>query len=187
MRRFLALLALGLASAQPAVAVEEPKFQTLATWDKCELRAYAALPVAETTVAASRDAAGYTGFRRLAGYIFGGNAKSEKIEMTAPVLETPDNGAWTIRFTMPEGHPLDALPKPNDADVKMRTAPPVHVGVIRFSGYATDADFADKSRELTACLAAHGLSPAGPAALAQYDPPWTLGPWRRNEVMIPVR
>ena len=37
-----------------------------------------------------------------------------------------------------------------------------------------------------ACLKAHGLEAAGPAALAQYDPPWVLGPWRRNEAMVPV-
>ena len=185
MRKSLALLALALAST-PAHAVEEPKYQRLAIWNDCELRAYAALVVAETKVPADRDAAGNSGFRRLAGYIFGGNAKSERIEMTAPVLETPEGGAWTIRFTMPAGHDLAALPKPNDADVKMRVAPPVHLAVIRFPGYAGDADFADKSRELTACISAHGLKATGPAALAQYNPPWTLGPWRRNEVMIPV-
>jgi hypothetical protein len=186
MRKYLAVLALALASA-PAHAVEEPKYQRLAIWNDCELRAYAALVVAETTVPADRDAAGNSGFRRLAGYIFGGNAKSERIEMTAPVLETPEGGAWTIRFTMPAGHDLAALPKPNDAQVKMRVAPPVRLAVIRFSGNASDEDFAEKTRELKACMAAHGLAAAGPAALAQYDPPWTLGPWRHNEVMIEVK
>ncbi|MBP6748694.1 MAG: heme-binding protein, partial [Xanthomonadaceae bacterium] len=24
------------------------------------------------------------------------------------------------------------------------------------------------------------------ASLAQYNPPWTLGPLRRNEVMLPI-
>ena len=31
-----------------------------------------------------------------------------------------------------------------------------------------------------------GVMATGPAALAQYDPPWTLGFARRNEVLIPV-
>jgi hypothetical protein len=166
MRNYVALLALALTSA-PAHAVEEPKFQQLAVWDGCELRAYPALAVAETTLSSSRDEAGSSGFRRLAGYIFGGNAKSEKIEMTAPVIETPEGAGWTIRFNMPETLPLSGLPQPNNSDVKMRVAPPERIGVIRFSGYANDATFAAKSRELLACLAAHELTPEGPAALAQ--------------------
>ena len=186
MRKCLAIVALALATA-PAGAVEEPKFQRLAVWDNCELRAYAALVVAETTIAAGRDAAGNAGFRRLAGYIFGGNASAEKIAMTAPVLETPAGDGWTIRFTMPEGHTLATLPKPDDAKVNMQVVPPTKLAVIRFSGWASDADFADKTRELMSCLAAHGLTAAGPAALAQYNPHWTLGPWRRNEVMVEVR
>ena len=186
MRRLLALLALAV-SAAPARAVEEPKFQQLAVWGDCELRAYAALVVAETTIQSGRGEAGWYGFRRLAGYIFGGNVRSEKIEMTAPVLETPEGAGWKIRFTMPEQHTLESLPKPNEAAVKMRVVPPARVAVIRFSGWASDADFARKTRELLTCVSTHGLVPAGPAALAQYDPPWTLGPWRRNEVMVEVK
>ena len=185
MRRALTLLS--ALAATPAHAVEEPKFQQLAQWGACELRAYPELVVAETTVAAERGAAGSSGFRRLAGYIFGGNASAEKIAMTAPVLETPAGDGWTIRFTMPEGHTLATLPKPDDAKVNMQVVPPTKLAVIRFSGWASDADFADKTRELMSCLAAHGLTAAGPAALAQYNPPWTLGPWRRNEVMVEVR
>jgi len=175
MRRALSVLAALAPTA--AHAVEEPKFQQLAQWGACELRAYPELVVAETTVAAARDSAGSSGFRRLAGYIFGGNASEEKIAMTAPVLETPAGDGWTIRFNMPYGHTLATLPKPDDSQVKMRVVPPTKFAVIRFSGWVSDADFADKTRELMACLAAHGLAPVGPAALAQYNPPWTLGPW----------
>ena len=52
------------------------------------------------------------------------------------------------------------------------------------------ADFRDLQRELvrrglTLLTTADETSP-GPASLAQYNPPWTLGPLRRNEVMLPV-
>ncbi len=186
MRRALAVLSSVLAAATSAKAVEEPKFQRLAQWGNCELRAYPALVVAEADVAAGRTAAGSSGFRLLAGYIFGGNASGEKIAMTAPVLETPNGDGWTIRFNMPAGSALGRLPKPNEAKVKMREIPPAKFAVIGFSGWASDADFSDKSRELMACVSAHGLKAVGPPALAQYDPPWTLGPWRRNEVMVEV-
>lgn len=182
-------LALGIwaLTATAAAAVEEPPYTLISRWDGCELRAYPALVVAETEVAAGRDASGWSGFRTLAGYIFGANAKSEKIEMTAPVLETPAASGWTIRFTLPRGRTLSDLPAPGDAQVKLRLAPPQRLGVATFSGVATDADFAAKARDLLACLAAHGLQATGPAALAQYDPPWTLGPFRRNEAMVGVK
>ncbi len=185
MRRILALAALLLSGR--AQAVEEPPYKLLQKWGACELREYPALTVAETLISGTRGSGESAAFRALAGFIFGGNAKSEKIAMTAPVVETPGAEGWTMRFTMPQDKPLGALPKPDDARVRTRLAPPARVAAIGFSGWARDADLAAKARELEACLTAHGLTPAGPAALAQYDPPWVLGPWRRNEALIPVQ
>ena len=185
MRRILVLAAALFASR--AEAVEEPPYKVVQTWGACELREYPALTVAETPIGDRRQGGENRAFRALAGFIFGDNAKSEKIAMTAPVIETPGEGGWTMRFTMPQDKPLGLLPKPNDARVRTRLAPPARVAVIGFSGWARDADLAAKAHELRACLAAHGLTPAGPAALAQYDPPWVLGPWRRNEAMVPVQ
>lgn len=185
MRRILA--ALGLILAGRAEAVEEPPFKLLAQWGACELREYPALVVAETRYEGARRAGESAAFRSLAGFIFGANAGAEKIAMTAPVLETPGAGGWTMRFTMPQGKPLDTLPAPKDPKVQTKLAPPARFAAIRFSGWASDADLAAKGLELQSCLKAHGLSAAGPAALAQYDPPWVLGPWRRNEALVPVQ
>jgi hypothetical protein len=187
MRFLLAWASLAIGFVAPAAAVEEPPFQLVAHWGACELRAYPALVVAETSLAGSRSASESAGFRTLAGYIFGSNAKAEKIEMTAPVVEMRSGDGWTMRFTMPQSHALADLPAPKDARVQTKLAPPARLGVIAFSGFASDGDLAAKGRELADCLKAHGLEPVGPAALAQYDPPWVLGPWRRNEVMIPVK
>jgi hypothetical protein len=168
-----------------AEAVEEPPYKLVDKWGACELRDYPELVVAETRLDGPRS--GENGaFRTLAGYIFGANAASEKIAMTAPVLETPGADGWTMRFTMPQGKTLENLPAPKDSAVRTRVVPPARVAAIRFSGWATQSDLAAKAKELEACLKTHGLTPAGPAALAQYDPPWILGPWRRNEAMIPV-
>jgi len=127
------------------------------------LRAYPALVVAETASAGGQDEAAWNGFRTLAGYIFGGNARSEKIEMTAPVVETKSDAGWTILFTMPQGHALAQLPNPNDAPVRLRLAPPTRLSVIRFSGVANDELVKQKTSELVACLAAHGLQAGAPA------------------------
>lgn len=90
------LLALGLFAA-PAMATEEPKFETLSRHGHIELRRYAPFIVAETWVEGDMDAASGKGFRAIADYIFGNNVSggpasqpgAEKIAMTAPVTMEP--------------------------------------------------------------------------------------------------
>ena len=63
---------------------EEPRY----TSEKViglEIRNYGPRIAAETTVFGDEDKALSDGFRRLAGYIFGGNHGNAKIAMTAPV------------------------------------------------------------------------------------------------------
>ena len=67
------------------MAVEEPGFQIVNAEGDFELQDYPSLVVAEVTVGGDRRDASNEGFRLLAGYIFGGNAGSSKIAMTAPV------------------------------------------------------------------------------------------------------
>ena len=181
---------------------EEPAFTHVIDEDAFQVRQYPSLAVAETQVAGDRKQAASTGFRILAGYIFGGNTRresiamtapvgqsppvGEKIAMTAPVSQTAVSGAWLIQFTMPSGRTLDTLPKPDDPRVVLRMTPAIRVAVIRFSGWASDRDFERKRAELERWMAKRGLHAIGPASLAQYNPPWTLGALRRNEVMLPV-
>jgi hypothetical protein len=184
-----------------AMAVEEPTFRTVLQEGDFAIRDYPALVVAEVTVAGDQKEAANKGFRLLAGYIFGGNKRKqgiamtapvaqertgEKIAMTAPVTQTPYGGEWVVRFTMPSAYALDALPRPDNPKVRLRTAPPARVAVIQFSGLARPDDVAAKTVELIAWIKSHHLHAKGPASLAQYNPPWTLWFMRRNEVMIPI-
>lgn len=168
------------------MTIEEPKF-TLALKDGAfELRDYAPMVVAEVTVTGDQQAAGRRGFRRLAGYIFGANARREKIAMTAPVTQTPEAGDWLVRFTMPGRLALADLPQPDGADVILRAVPAARLAVWRFSGLTGEAKVAAEMARLMSSLKTRGLVPTGPASIARYDPPWI--PWflRRNEVMCPV-
>ncbi len=192
-----AIVVAGLAVvAGGASAVEEPPHRVVSRDGDFEIRDYPALTVAEVTIQADRKAAAYAGFRKLAGYIFGGNARKQSIDMTAPVIEARAEGAtldpaamsrgWVIRFVMPRGFSLTALPKPYDPSIKLREEPPTRFGVLRFSGLASDGAVAARTAELQSILKARGLTPAGPAVISQYDPPWTLWFMRRNEIMIPI-
>jgi hypothetical protein len=120
-----------------------------------QIRRYGPRIAAETTVDADNEAAARNaGFRRLAGYIFGGNHDSARIAMTAPVTQEPSDArsgqkiamtapvaqavaaddAWVIRFFMPADHSMETLPAPNDPAVKLVTVPAETVAVLRFTG-----------------------------------------------------
>jgi hypothetical protein len=201
-KRLIAILALiTLGYGASAMAVEEPRFQTVLKDGAFEVRDYPALTVAEVTVTGNQSTAASRGFRLLAGYIFGANhgdkkiamtapvglaKQGEKIPMTAPVGQTGNGATWVVRFTMPSALSLATLPAPNDPRVRLSLQPPVRVAALRFSGWATENVTTARKAELLERAKSHHLRVAGPVTLAQYDPPWTLPFLRRNEVMVPV-
>ena len=187
---------------------EEPRYEVVDRVGDAEVRTYAPRLAAETVVPGAPDAARGEGFRRLAGYIFGGNAGGSRIAMTAPVAQSgaAQSGAapsgqriemtvpvaqaqagaegWSIRFFLPAD--LSDPPTPRDARVRIVTVPGETVAVLRFPGVASDRVIAAQRAHLLATLAPAAWTPAGPPVTWFYDPPWTLPPLRRNEVAVPV-
>jgi hypothetical protein len=166
-----------------AIAIEEPVYQVEKAWEaeQIELRAYAPRIMAVTGMNEDSD----SGFRVLAGYIFGGNAEEQKIAMTAPVQQTMA-GEKEMAFMMPAEYALKDLPQPEDQRVSFREAPAYTAAVIQFSGWAS-ADKADENwKQLQRFLIAEGIDITGEPTLNQYNPPWTLPFMRRNEIIVPV-
>jgi hypothetical protein len=171
-----------------------------------EIRRYGPRAVAETTAdAADWDTALGEGFRRLAGYIFGGNEKkqriamtspvtasraggatSERLAMTAPVTSRVEAGGYTVTFTMPKDRELASLPVPRDPRIRLREVPGERVAVLRYHGrYRGDLARA-KQTELLERVRAAGLEPRGEPSFAGYDAPWTLPFLRRLEAWLPI-
>lgn len=177
---------------------EEPSFTVLAREGEVEIRRYAARIAAETAVEGSEEAARQEGFRRLAGYIFGGNARRDRIAMTAPVAQAPgERIAMTapvaqsgdrsrIRFFMPVRFTIETLPVPNDPRVTLVTVPEETVAVLRFSGVPRAESVAERRTALLAALETGGWRPVGEVEAFFYDPPWTVPALRRNEVVVAV-
>ena len=166
-----------------AIAIEEPVYQVEKAWEaeQIEIRAYAPRIMAVTGMNEDSD----SGFRVLAGYIFGGNAEEQKIAMTAPVQQTMA-GEKEMAFMMPAEYALKDLPQPEDQRVSFREAPAYTAAVIQFSGWAS-ADKADENwKQLQRFLIAEGIDITGEPTLNQYNPPWTLPFMRRNEIIVPV-
>lgn len=177
---------------------EEPAFTVERRIGDIEIRRYGPRIAAQTAVEAGEEAARNQGFRRLAGYIFGGNTaatkiamtapvgqQSEKIAMTAPVATERDaDGGWVIRFFMPSEYALESLPTPNDDRVRLVEVPAETVAVLRFSGNYSPQVVASRTEELLKTLREDGVEPAGDPFAWFYDPPWTIPFLRRNEVAV---
>ena len=183
---------------------EEPAYQSVATVGAIDIRLYGERIAAQTEVTGNSDAARNQGFRRLAGYIFGGNAQrasiamtapvsqagtggSQTIAMTAPVAQTPSGvDRWTVQFFMLAAYAMAELPVPNDPTVELVVVPAETYAVVRFSGVGSVRAVETHKAQLLAGLAGSGWTVRGEPVVWFYDPPWTLPPMRRNEVAIRV-
>jgi len=185
------------------VGVEQPAYRTLLHESRLELREYAPRLVAETVVSGEAEAARSAGFRRVAGYIFGGNhrreqvamtapvtqARGEAIAMTAPVVQAPATaaGEWRIQFVMPTKYRrVEDLPRPDDPSVRIVEEPAARYAVRRFSGSRSPSAVAVQTSALLRDVAAKGWKPIGAPLAWFYDPPWTIPIARRNEVAVQV-
>jgi effector-binding domain-containing protein len=181
--------------------VEMTPYRVVKSTQDYEIRDYPAHIVAQTTVQGSYQDALNQGFRIVAGYIFGGNTKKERIAMTAPVVEQSasesiamtapvmasiDGESHVVAFGMPSSYTLDTLPTPTDSRVKLVTIPEKKMAVVRFSWWRTSDRIASKKQELLAALARDGVTVRGEPQYAGYNAPWTP-PWMmRNEVLVEI-
>jgi effector-binding domain-containing protein len=181
--------------------VEQADYTVLQSMNGYEIREYPAHIVAQTTVQGAQREAMSTGFRIVAGYIFGANTKkesiamtapvvaeksSESIAMTAPVVATTEGDSQIISFGMPRSYTMDTLPTPTDSRVKIVTIPAKKYAVLQFSWYRTDARVKQMQEKLRALLTRDGITAHGATAYAGYNAPWTP-PWmNRNEVLVDI-
>jgi DNA gyrase inhibitor GyrI len=178
------LVALGVVRWQlRRLFVSEPEHTVDARRDGFEIRHYAPVRVAETPVGGTWEEALGQGFRRLAGFIFGSNARKQRIAMTAPVTATREGEGYRVAFAMPEG--ID-LPRPDDEHIAIHAVPSRRVAVLRFRGRPGVDSIESRKRELLDLAEASGYVPRGEPTFAGYDPPWTLPLLRRNEVWVEI-
>jgi hypothetical protein len=170
----------------PTNKTEEQKYSLLRKYKDFEIRFYPSATIATISSNAKtyRDLSG-SGFRKLAGYIFGGNETNTRISMTAPVQMDINDSASTMSFVMPSSYNESNLPKPNDPNVVIKSTADEYVAVIRFGGYASDKDLKFYSEKLQNLLIENGIRSFGNYRFLGYNPPYQfIG--RRNEIIVAV-
>ena len=187
--KLAALFSISIIILNKAMAIEAPKHTLVKKENGFEIRQYDSMIIATTSVKSDYSDAASTGFRRIASYIFGGNSASMNIEMTAPVLtNTPDpEDIYDIQFVMPSEHSMEDLPQPNSQNVTLKKVNLGKTAVIRFGGWATRDRASHYQNKLSDLLAASGYTVNGTFMVAQYNSPWAIPPFRKNEIIVQIR
>lgn len=203
-----------MGSALGRIEVEQPAYRVLKKTTDYEIRRYPPTIRAQVQCEGSQDLVGPNGFRDLANFIFGGNrsrsgetaekiamtapvitekvpATSEKIAMTAPVItEQSTSGGVQMAFILPSKYTsLQQLPVPNDPKVQLIEVPATTFAAIQFSGTPGQSELDEKTERLKQALSAdeNVQMPSDSRTLyCRYNPPWTPGFLRTNEILLSV-
>lgn len=181
---FIALL-LTIAFSMPVSATEIAPYDVIETDGKLELRAYPSMVLVSAPM--KIDGQRNSAFRQLFSYISGGNKQEQKISMTAPVFMDAEEGdSSTMAFVMPKEMTLEATPKPDKDSIKVTQTTAQLYATIQFSGRLTDKNISKHRKLLDAWIMEKGFEVVGDAKTAGYNSPFTLPPFRRNEVLVPI-
>ena len=154
-----------------------------------EIRRYPSILLATVHGYSDNDA-----FSILFGYISGKNKSKRSIPMTAPVISSEKiamtapviSGNRSFSFVMPASYDLTTLPDPLDSRIKIEAVPQRRLAVIRFRGYMRSKLLAKRTSMLLTSAHRLGLDTRGKPFLMRYNPPFTPGFLRRNEIGIEV-
>lgn len=145
-----------------------------------EIRKYPDLTLASTAMT-NRESGG--AFMKLFRFIGGSNKQSEKIAMTTPVFMTGTESG-TMSFVLPKTVADQGAPSPSNPEVTVSTKPGGSYAVFTFSGSGRPAPSEIAAHKLMQWVAGQHLETTGTPLFAYYNPPWTPGFLRHNEVLI---
>ena len=170
--------------------IEKPNYKVVKKYNNFELRDYGSIVIATTSLKRDYSRSNSVGFQKVANYIFGGNDKNMKIAMTAPVMtsfHSSKNKEQEISFIMPKKHNLDTLPAPDRDDVTIKEKELSLVAVISFGGWATEEKANKYIERLELLIKKENLIKLNEIIVAQYNAPWSIPPFRKNEILIPIK
>ncbi len=163
--------------------IETHAFTVKEKYDTFEIRTYekALFTSVKLPNNGFKDAAS-NGFSVLAGYIFGGNDKKEKIAMTSPVKMSIQD-SMTMLFMVPHKFKKETLPLPNDSNIEFKEEAEKTVAAIGFGGWANAKKIDRYKKDLRAALDAKDISYSNRFFLLGYNAPYEVFN-RKNEIIV---
>ena len=163
--------------------IETYSFKVIDTYETIEIRQYEASLFTSVQMPSNNyRKTSSKGFSVLAGYIFGGNDKEEKIAMTSPVAMSLKDST-TMLFLVPKKYTRDNLPVPNDSSIEFKDIPEKKVAAISFGGWANDLKIAAFKKNLITALNSKGIEYTDNFYFLGYNAPMEVFN-RKNEIIV---
>lgn len=159
-------------------------YEVVKKFDAFEIRKYQAFLIVSVE---TEKMVGSQGFRRLFNYISGNNKTGEEIPMTAPVLNRISKEDSSMAFVMPEQFSKDSVPEPLQKDLLVKEMPPGYYAALSFKGFNFQLKIKEKIKTFEDLLEKKNLEKGSDFYLARFDPPFTLPPLRRNEILVKIQ
>ncbi len=166
--------------------IETYSFKVIDTYESIEIRQYEASLFTSVQMPSNNyRKTSSKGFSVLAGYIFGGNDKEEKIAMTSPVAMSLKDST-TMLFLVPKKYTRDNLPVPNDSSIEFKDIPEKKVAAISFGGWANDLKIAAFKKNLITALNIKGIEYTDNFYFLGYNAPMEVFN-RKNEIIVELK
>ena len=166
---------------------KEPEYTLISKEKNIEIRRYSESIIAKTSLEGENRESNNKMFRVLANYIFGGNDKSQKIPMTSPVVTRENNESYDMIFFMLDVNTEEELPKPSSRNISIEKINLDTVVVIKFGWWTTKNNIKKHRDLIEQYIKNNNLEVISDMMVAQYNPPWTLPPFRRNELIFKIK
>lgn len=180
---FLIFIVIQVYSMSSQKNIETYPYVVKKKYDSFEIRTYEATLFTSVKLTTNKySKASSQGFSKLAGYIFGGNDRNEKIAMTSPVAMSMED-SMTMMFMVPKNLSKETLPKPNSSEIEFKEVPSKTVAAITFGGWANTDKIEEYKQLLIKELDKEGISYTINFFFLGYNPPYEVVN-RKNEIIV---
>ena len=164
-----------------------PEYTLINKKGNIEIRQYSEYIIAKTSIKQSDIELNNNMFRILASYIFGGNRENKSIPMTTPVITKSTNSDYDMIFFMLDAENIDDLPVPNNRDVLIEKMEIGKTVSIKFGMWATDKRVSSYKIKLDKYIKENNIEVQSTLMVAQYNSPWAIPPFRKNELIYQIK
>ncbi len=163
--------------------IEKYPYKVIKEYNKFEIRKYEASLFTSVKLSTGKYESGSSnGFSILAGYIFGGNDKNQKIAMTSPVAMSMED-SMEVMFLVPKEYKKEDLPTPNQSEIQFKEVPEKTMASITFGGWADSEKIEKYKLKLIKLLEEKEIAHLAKFYFHGYNAPYEVVN-RKNEILV---